>query len=92
MAMVQELSPRTIPSTFGKPADYFLKQLVELALSVPSNVVHFVVDTYRKDSIKNAERGQRSVGGSLLKKSTVQIRRYLTNGRSFWHVARTKQS
>ena len=27
--------------------------------------VHFVVDTYRKDSIKNAERGRRSVGGSL---------------------------
>ena len=30
--------------------------------------VHFVVDTYRKDSIKNAERGRRSVGDSLLTK------------------------
>lgn len=68
MAMVQELSLRSIPSTFGKLADNLLKQLVGLALGVRSNVIHFVVDTYRKDSIKNAGRGRRSVAGSLITK------------------------
>ena len=68
MAMVQEMSPRHIPRTFGKLAEYLLKQLVDLALSVRSNVIHFVVDTYRNDSIKNAERGRRSIGGSVLTK------------------------
>lgn len=68
MAMVQEMSPRHIPTTFGKLAEYLLKQLVNLALSVRSNVIHFVVDTYRNDSIKKVERGRRSIGGSVLTK------------------------
>ena len=68
MAMLQELRQSSIPPTFGQLADQVLKQVVDLARSVRGDTIHFVVDTYRNMSIKNAERGRRGSSGSLVTK------------------------
>ena len=64
MAMLQQMSPKNMPHTMGQLADKVLKQLVCLACSNESTVIHFVTDRYPEVSIKNAERQHRAASGS----------------------------
>ncbi|KAL2104338.1 hypothetical protein ACEWY4_001206 [Coilia grayii] len=60
MALVQTMKPQP---TFGMFADSILRMMVSVATATSSKVVHFVPDTYRTVSIKNAERDRRAVKG-----------------------------
>lgn len=63
MAMIQELRVSQLPSTFGELASYLLSKLVKLAETTKSKEIHFVTDQYPSQSIKNAERARRALGG-----------------------------
>lgn len=56
MALVQQLKPQP---TFGLYADHVLRTLASSAKATMSTELHFVCDTYRNQSIKNAERSQK---------------------------------
>ena len=58
------MSPKNMPHTMGQLAEKVLKQLVCLACSNESTVIHFVADRYPEVSIKNAERQHRAASGS----------------------------
>ena len=62
--MLQQMSPKNMPHTMGQLAEKVLKQLVCLACSNESTVIHFVTDRYPEVSIKNAERQHRAASGS----------------------------
>ena len=66
MATIQQLDINKLPGqrTFRHLADILLQRLVNRAKSNSSNEVHFVTDTYRDVSIKNAERANRAASGS----------------------------
>ena len=90
MAMLQELRQTSLPATFGQLADHVLKQLVDLARSIRSETIHFVVDTYRDVSIKNAERGRRGSSGSLMTKIYGEDQRVPQQWKKFLAVGENK--
>lgn len=63
MALVQAMKPQ---DTFGRFANSTLMCLINTAKASKSKVVHFVPDTYKNLSIKNAERSRRAAKGSQL--------------------------
>ena len=63
MALFQSLANRDLPDTFGEFAKFILTKLVNMAVRQKSTSIHFVTDTYPKESIKNAERGRRAATG-----------------------------
>ena len=65
MATIQKVDVKKLPGerTFLKLAHVLLRRLVSLARGNGLNEIHFVADTYRDQSIKNAERAKRAVGG-----------------------------
>ncbi len=65
MALVQAMKPQ---NTFGRFANNVLMYLINAAKASKSKVVHFVPDTYKQMSIKNAERDRRATKGCQLTK------------------------
>ena len=63
MATIQKVDVKKLPGerTFLNLAHVLLRRLVNLARGNGSNETHFFADTYRDQSIKNAER---AIGGS----------------------------
>ena len=55
-----------VPLTFGQVAELVLKTLLQLAAQHSCTRVDFVCDTYRKASIKKAERSRRTKSGSQI--------------------------
>ena len=51
---------------------HLLKQPVDMAKSVHSNVVHFIMDTYHQLDINSGERGWRATAGSQLTEINVE--------------------
>ncbi|XP_071812536.1 uncharacterized protein [Apostichopus japonicus] len=87
MAKLQQLNSKTMPDTIGQLAKKILRDLVYLARSTGSNIIHFVTDTYPAMSIKGAERKRRAASGSQRIKITKpdqpvpkQWKKYLANG------------
>ena len=66
MATIQKVDIKKLPGerTFLNLAHVLLRRIVNLARGNGSNEIHFVADTYRDQSIKNAERAKRAAGGS----------------------------
>ena len=78
MAVLQAL--KDIPKTFAE-----LSSTLNNLLHVAKNAVRidFVCDTYPVVSIKNGERCQRAIGGTLIVNNIAENRKYLDNGRNF---------
>ena len=66
MATIRKVDIKKLPGerTFLNLAHVLLRRIVNLARGNGSNEIHFVADTYRDQSIKNAERAKRAAGDS----------------------------
>ena len=89
MATIQQLDIKKLPGqrTFRHLAEILLQRLVNRAKSNSSDEVHFVTDTYRNVSIKNAERANRAAGGSQVMRIYGQAlpqqwKKFLSNGQN----------
>ncbi|KAJ8049553.1 hypothetical protein HOLleu_02339 [Holothuria leucospilota] len=87
MALIQQLDINKLPGerTFHNLALVILRRLVSRANANKSKEIHFVTDTYREISIKNAEREKRAAGGSQLMRIhgqplPKQWKKFLSNG------------
>uniref|UniRef100_UPI00358DF722 uncharacterized protein n=1 Tax=Myxine glutinosa TaxID=7769 RepID=UPI00358DF722 len=87
MAMIQKLNINKLTGerTFLNLAHEILKRLVKEAEGNKSSEIHFVTDTYRKVSIKNAEREKRAARGSQVmqiygQSLPQQWKKFLSNG------------
>ena len=60
MAILQSISLRELPNTFGELAALYLAKVANHAKENTMEVVHLVADTYPAISIKNAERDRRA--------------------------------
>ena len=87
MATIQQLDINKLPGqrTFRHLAEILLQRLVNRAKSNSSDEVHFVTDTYRNVSIKNADRANRAAGGSQVMRIYGQAlpqqwKKFLSNG------------
>lgn len=70
MATIQKLNVKKLPGekTFCDLAHVLLKRIVNLAKGNGSDKIHFVADTYKDHSIKNAERNKRaSIGSQVMR-------------------------
>ena len=89
MATIQQLDINKLPGqrTFRHLAEILLQRLVNRAKSNSSDEVHFVTDTYRNVSIKNAEHANRAAGGSQVMRIygqalPQQSKKFLSNGQN----------
>uniref|UniRef100_UPI00358FFA87 uncharacterized protein n=1 Tax=Myxine glutinosa TaxID=7769 RepID=UPI00358FFA87 len=87
MAMIQQLNVNKVPSqrTFLNISLAILRRLVKMAKANRSQEIHFVTDTYRQVSIKNAERAKGAENGSQLMRIHGQAlpqqwKKFLSNG------------
>ena len=73
MAILQSISLREIPKTFGELATLYLKKVGKIARESSANTVHLVTDQYPTVSIKNAERDRRAKVQSASQLRATQI-------------------
>ncbi|XP_070548281.1 uncharacterized protein [Ptychodera flava] len=88
MAMIQIQS--RIPATFGEFASSIFYQLRAIAAKYGATRIDFVIDQYREQSIKDAERKRRATTGTLteirITRPTLnmprQFKKYLASGKN----------
>ena len=89
MALIQQLNINRTqePRTFLNYAKVVLQRIIDRATSHKSMEIHFVTDTYRDISIKNAERAKRAADGSQVMRIYGQAlpqqwKKFLANGKN----------
>ena len=93
MAILQGISLREIPKTFGELATLYLKKVGKFARESSVKTIHLVTDQYPAISIKNAERDRRAKVQSVSQirateiysdsqKVPAQWKKYLSCGRN----------
>uniref|UniRef100_UPI00358F3D52 uncharacterized protein n=1 Tax=Myxine glutinosa TaxID=7769 RepID=UPI00358F3D52 len=87
MDMIKQLNVNKVPGqrTFLSLSLAILRRLVKMAKANRSQEIHFVTDTYRQVSIKNAESAKRAENGSQLMRIHGQAlpqqwKKFLSNG------------